>query len=137
MHRKYAFQGARNMQSRILTICFAWCLLPALLPGCGDKQHYQEVNSPRSTYVPSLPPVAKHEAVPARPSSAHVWVKGSWHWNYADEKWTWKKGAWKKPPKKGYQWRVSTYDKRREGVVVYTPGHWVAKKAAKSAVNDR
>jgi hypothetical protein len=116
------------MTLKYLSLCAAWLVVTALLGGCSSTVPYYPVNSARSVYVKNLPPPPKSETRSARPSEVHVWIGGSWHWQQTDATWIWKKGSWKKPPKKGYEWKDSACEKRRDRVIVYTPGHWVYKQ---------
>ncbi len=119
------------MQCKSQNTIIACLVVTAWLLGCSSTVQYQQVNSARSAYVTSLPPLPKSEAETAKPSNVHVWISGAWHWNFEKEIWAWQKGTWKKPPKEGYLWNKPTYEKRRDRVVVYTPGHWISKHKKK------
>ena len=116
------------MRFKLLSFCFTWLFVASLASGCSSTTQYYPVNSARSVYVTSMPPAQKKEVVSARPSQVHIWVKGSWHWNQGDETWVWKKGNWKKPPKKGYVWKTANCEKRCDQVIVYTQGYWILEK---------
>jgi hypothetical protein len=67
------------------------------------------------------PPPLRHEVVAYRPSSAHVWVSGFWHWNGYD--WTWIPGHWERPSYRGARWIAARY-RSDAGRWIYEPGHW-------------
>jgi hypothetical protein len=119
------------MLSKLITFCFTGLVVTSLASGCSGTTQYYPVNSARSVYVTSMPPAPKKEAAAAKPSKTHVWINGSWDWNQTEKTWTWKKGRWKKPPKKGYMWEEASCEKRSDQVFVFTLGYWIYKKTDK------
>lgn len=74
-----------------------------------------------SYVVTQAPPAAQPEAVPARPSSSHVWVSGYWTWQ--NSRYAWMAGHWEVPPYTGAAW-VNPRWEPEGGSFRFYEGHW-------------
>jgi hypothetical protein len=74
-----------------------------------------------TTVVPTPPPAAHAEAVPAAPTNdlGQVWVAG--HYSWVGGQWTWVDGTWQRPPNTDALWIPGNYDAQNKR---WTEGHW-------------
>jgi hypothetical protein len=61
------------------------------------------------------------EAVPPRPSSAHLWVPG--HWTWQNSRYAWMAGHWEEPPTAGAAWVPPRWEPEG-GAIRFYEGHW-------------
>ncbi len=71
--------------------------------------------------VPYPPPAARPEELPDPPSETAVWVDGSYNWT--GTRYVWSEGGWFEPEPGGY-YAPPTLVRRRNGDLLYYPGHW-------------
>jgi WXXGXW repeat (2 copies) len=67
------------------------------------------------------PPLREEKIIVARPSPAHVWVKGYWRWH--DGRHVWVPGRWELPPHHGMVWVEPRWEHRGHGYV-FVEGGW-------------
>jgi hypothetical protein len=77
--------------------------------------------APVEIVVTAAPPAVRKETMPARPSSAHVWVAGYWVWQ--SDAYAWTPGVWMQPPEPEVVW-VAPRHEVRSGVTIYISGFW-------------
>lgn len=61
------------------------------------------------------------QAIPARPSSQHVWVEGFWTWR--NNRYEWMAGHWEVPPFAGAKW-VNPRVESESGAFRFYEGYW-------------
>ncbi|MDI1319344.1 MAG: YXWGXW repeat-containing protein [bacterium] len=83
----------------------------AYVPGAANS--YVVLQAPPAPQAP--------EAIPARPSDAHVWVSGYWTWQ--DNRYAWMAGHWVVPPYAGAKW-VNPRSESEGGAFRFYEGHW-------------
>jgi hypothetical protein len=71
--------------------------------------------------VTQAPPSPQPEAVPARPSSDHLWVPGFWTWR--NSRYEWMAGHWEVPPRAGARW-VNPRWEPENGSYRFYEGYW-------------
>src|SRR4051812_36764226 len=84
----------------------------------------QQVSVPAGTnyVVMQAPPAPQvQEAVPARPSSQHVWINGYWTWQ--NNRYEWMSGHWEVPPSSATAW-VAPRWQQEGGSYRFYEGHW-------------
>ena len=84
----------------------------------------QQVTVPAGTsyVVMQAPPASQPpEAVPARPSSQHVWINGYWTWQ--NNRYEWMSGHWEVPPSSNAKWVNPRWDSEG-GAFRFYEGHW-------------
>lgn len=74
-----------------------------------------------SYVIAQAPPAPPPEAVPQRPSSAHVWVPG--HWTWQNNRYAWMAGHWEEPPTAGGVWVPPRWEPEG-GAIRFYEGHW-------------
>lgn len=74
-----------------------------------------------SYVVTQAPPAPQPEAVPARPSSSHMWVAGYWTWQ--NNRYAWMAGHWEMPPYTGATW-VNPRWEPEGGAFRFYEGRW-------------
>jgi hypothetical protein len=74
-----------------------------------------------SYVVMQAPPAPQPEAVPARPSSQHVWINGYWTWQ--NNRYAWMAGHWEVPPSSNAVW-VNPRVESDGGAYRFYEGHW-------------
>jgi len=74
-----------------------------------------------SYVVTQAPPAPQPEAMPPRPSSAHVWIAGYWTWQ--NNRYAWMAGHWEVPPYSGAAW-VNPRTESESGNFRFYEGHW-------------
>ncbi len=74
-----------------------------------------------SYIVMQAPPAPQPEAVPARPSSDHVWIAGYWTWQ--DSRYAWMAGHWEMPPSRGAVW-INPRWQPEGGAIRFYEGYW-------------
>ena len=81
------------------------------------------VAGPVNSYIVVQAPPAPQapEAIPARPSSAHVWVAGYWTWQ--NNRYAWMAGHYEVPPYSGAVW-VNPRSESEAGAFRFYEGHW-------------
>ena len=71
--------------------------------------------------VPTAPPAARVEVVPAPPHAGAVWQQGYYRWNGHEHEWN--AGRYADAPRPGAHWTPGTWEHRGNGYV-YTDGRW-------------
>ncbi len=92
--------------------------------GCSSRlPHPPYVQQPTSALVAVAfpPPPAKHEFVPAQPTSDAVWIDGEWVWR--GRQYRWKPGRWVAVPA-GALFSPWAQVRDREGNLYVAPGTW-------------
>ncbi len=92
------------------------CAAPSYPP-----PHEALAPSAEELVAPEVPPPARVESVPERPSADHVWVAGYWtRWN---GQWAWVDGRFVPRPSPGAAWTAGRWEARgsRWG---WIPGRW-------------
>jgi len=79
---------------------------------------------PQYIIVQQAPPPIIVERRPAPPSSAHIWIEGSWNWN--NSRYVWVAGRYEVPPQADAVWVAPRYESDARGYR-YTPGQWKKK----------
>lgn len=74
-----------------------------------------------SYVVTQAPPAPQPEAMPPRPSSAHIWIAGYWTWQNA--RYAWMAGHWEVPPSTSAVW-VNPRWEPESGAFRFYEGHW-------------
>lgn len=74
-----------------------------------------------SYVITQAPPAPPPEAVPVRPSTAHVWVPG--HWTWQNSRYAWMAGHWEQPPSTGAVWVPPRWEPEG-GSTRFYEGHW-------------
>ncbi len=74
-----------------------------------------------SYIVVQAPPAPQPEAVPAQPSSQHVWVAGYWTWQ--NNRYAWMAGHWEVPPYSTSVW-IKPRSESEGGAVRFYEGYW-------------
>ncbi len=75
-----------------------------------------------SYVVMAAPPAAPAPvAIPARPSSQHVWVAGYWTWQ--NNRYEWMAARWEVPPYAGAKW-VNPRTESESGNYRFYEGYW-------------
>jgi hypothetical protein len=62
------------------------------------------------------------QAIPAQPSSSHVWIDGYWTWR--NNRYEWMAGHWEVPPFSGAKW-VAPRSESQSGGIRFYEGHWI------------
>lgn len=103
---------------------FAAVFCLALALGCSSSL-------PRPAYAPQptsalvevtrLPPPARVEVLPERPSSSSVWIDGEWTWRRG--RWAWRPGRWVEAPP-GLAFSPWVFVRSPDGTLWYAPGVW-------------
>jgi len=104
----------------------AWFILSVLMTGCVCVVHSTHTEKPSPVYVAGPPPEPKADddaMRPRKPAPGHIWLKGYWAWNEADEDWEWEDGKWEEPPSEDSEWEEPKYEDH-DGDWVFVPGHW-------------
>lgn len=134
--------------ARLLAPVLAVCGLAAFIGGCASEPESHVVSSPppgppvvaqpaqqptiiaqpvaspngqNTVVVTQAPPAVQSEAVPARPSSEHVWVPGYWTWR--NSRYEWVAGRWTVPPRSGVTWIPPRWE-QEGGAYRYYEGYW-------------
>jgi len=61
------------------------------------------------------------QAIPARPSSEHVWIDGYWTWQ--NNRYEWMAGHWELPPSSSAKWEYPHYASEG-GAYRFYEGRW-------------
>ena len=72
-------------------------------------------------FIAVPPPPLREEVIVARPSPAHVWIRGYWVWR--EGRHVWLAGHWERPPHPHAVWVAPRWERRREGYV-FIEGCW-------------
>jgi hypothetical protein len=97
-----------RIRSKILILAAAAAL--PLLAGCATYGY--------ATYGP---PADEVEVYGVAPSPDYVWVGG--HHVWASNTYTWHKGEWQRPPRRGAHWQKGTWEQTGHGWR-YHDGSW-------------
>jgi hypothetical protein len=98
-----------------------------------DQPHYVQAQpvyvEPEPAYmvVRQAPPPIIIEARPSAPSSAHIWIEGSWNWD--NQRYIWLGGRYAVPPEPDVVWVAARYESSSDGVR-YTAGRWAKTRPA-------
>jgi hypothetical protein len=79
------------------------------------------------------PPPIIIEARPSAPSSAHLWIEGSWNWD--NQRYVWLGGRYALPPQPDVVWVAARYESSSDGVR-YTAGRWSSPRPAPGNGNN-
>lgn len=78
-------------------------------------------STPGVYVISQAPPAPQPEAIPARPSSDHVWVPGSWTWR--NNRYEWMAGHWEVPARANATWVAPRWEKEG-GAYRFYEGYW-------------
>jgi hypothetical protein len=102
----------------------ALVIVSLLLAACAarwPRPPYSAQTTSALTELPKPLPPGRVEEVPARPSSAAVWIDGEWTWRRA--RWSWLPGRWVEP-RQGETFSPWVVVRGTDGRLWHAPGAW-------------
>src|SRR6185312_13001900 len=110
---------------RLSAVAAVWLATAAACGGRAPHPPYSPQETAALVEAKSPPPPARVEEVPARPTSAALWIDGEWSWRRG--RWSWMAGRWVIPPADA-TYSPWVYVRGPDGKIWYAPGVWKNEK---------